>query len=126
MMPPSYSTPAPEVPRRTRISTTELTDQLWETVLTSVGPLEIRAGCEQQLREIIAQGAKRMALERRTAPDDIGMAEQNLERLIGLMKHNAELLGHPQWLGEDTLLSADSALRLMRFELWPFWPWTTS
>jgi hypothetical protein len=84
------------------------------------GPLEIHMGCEQQLRGIIAQGAERMALENRTAPGDIAMAEENLGRFVGLMKHSAELLGHPQVLGEDTLLAADQTLIVLAFRPWPF------
>lgn len=129
MMPPSNSPPAPTAPRPRRDagvgSTTadELGNQLWAKVLAATGPLEIHDNCEQQLGAIVQKGAERMFRQGRTTAQDIALAEENIERLVGLMKHQAELLGHPQWLGEDTLGEATKALQVMRFELWPFWPW---
>jgi hypothetical protein len=89
MMPPSHATPAPEAPCRTKVSTAEVVDPLWEEVLVEAGPLKIHSNCEQQLRKIVEQGVERMTLENRTTPDDIATAEQNLGRFVGLMKHNA-------------------------------------
>lgn len=70
MMPTSYATPAPEAPRRTKVSAAEVVDHLWEKVLVEAGPLEIHSDCEQQLRAIIQQGAKRMFAENRTTRKD--------------------------------------------------------
>jgi hypothetical protein len=123
MMRYASSTPAPEAPRRTEGTSAELADKLWEKVLETTGQLAIHSGCEQQLRGIVQQGAERMFTENRTTQEDVTLAEENIGRLIDLMKHHAELLNHPQWLGEDTLGATDRALQVMRFELWPFWPW---
>jgi hypothetical protein len=79
--------------------------------------------CRGQLHHIIQRGAERMFAENRTTARDIVLAEENVARLVDLMKHHAVLFNHPQWLGEDTLGASDNALRVMRFELWPFWPW---
>jgi hypothetical protein len=116
----SYSAPAPDTPYRTGITTQTIGDQLWKKVLLEAGPLEIRDSCQQQLHEIIEQGAERMTLENRLGPADIFTAEENLGRFVGLMKHSAELLGHPQVLGEDTLFAADQTLIVLAFRPWPF------
>jgi hypothetical protein len=116
----SYSAPAPDAPYRTGITTRTIGDQLWKKVLLEAGSLEIRDSCEEQLHEIIEQGAERMTVENRVGPADIFTAEQNLGRFVGLMKHNAQLLGHPDWLGEDTLRAADEALIVLAFRPWPF------
>jgi hypothetical protein len=106
-----------------RLNVTELANKLWEKVVESADPLSIHSDCEQQLHRIIQRGAERMFAENRTAPEDLVLAEANIDRLINMMKHHAELLNHPQWLGEDTLSSVDRSFQVMRFELWPFWPW---
>jgi hypothetical protein len=119
-MPSSYSTPEPETPRRPRISTTALADQLWKNVLMPAESIGIDTDSEQELRVIVAQGAERMTLENRVSPNDIALAERNLGRFVGLMKHSAELLGHPDSLGRDTLIAADQALVVLAFRPWPF------
>jgi hypothetical protein len=120
------ATPSPAPRRRAEVRATspaELGNQLWKKVIEAAGLLPIHSGCEQELHGIIQRGADRMFAENRTAPEDLVLAEANIGRLINLMKHHAELLNHPQWLGEDTLHAANRALQAMRFELWPFWPW---
>jgi hypothetical protein len=119
-MMPLYSTPVPSGPIG---SVAGLADKLWQKVLEKAGSLAIHAGSEQQLHDIIQKGAERMFAENRTTKEDLSLAEDNIGRLVELMKHHAELLNHPQWLGEDTLSATDNALQVMRFELWPFWPW---
>src|SRR5207248_704501 len=115
-----YATPAPNAPIR---NVAELADKLWYKALETAGPQAIHDDCKQQLHDIIQQGAERMFEENRTTATDLALAEDNIGRLVDLMKHHAELFNHPQWLGEDTLGATDNVLRVMRFELWPFWPW---
>jgi hypothetical protein len=116
----SYSAPAPSAPIR---DVADLADRLWQKVLETARHLAIHAECDQQLHDIIQRGAERMFEENLTAAKDLALAEENIARLVELMKHHAELFNHPQWLGEDTLGATDNVLRVMRFELWPFWPW---
>lgn len=101
-----------------------LANRFWERALDAIRPLELHDRCEQILHQIIQQGAERMAEQGRTSDSDILQAEEHVTKLIGLLRAEAILLGHPGWLGEDTLQAVtDGVRRLARFELWPFWPW---
>jgi hypothetical protein len=120
---------APEAPApRWAISADQTADILanrfWEKALAAIRPLELHDGCEQMLRHITRKGAERMAAQGRTSDTDILQAEEHATKLIGLLRGQAILLGHPAWLGEDTLRAVTDGARLQaRFELWPFWPW---
>jgi hypothetical protein len=120
---------APEAPApRWTISGDQTTDILanrfWEKALDAIRPLELHDRCEQILHQIIQQGAERMAEQGRTGATDILQAEEHVTKLIGLLRAQAIRLGHPKWLGEDTLQAVTDGARLQaRFELWPFWPW---
>jgi hypothetical protein len=115
----SRSSRAP-VPTAADINVRAIAEHLWGNALSEIGPIEIHDDCRTRLRDMIAHGTTRMALEHRTAPDDLGTAQRNLARVVGLMKYNAGLLGHPQWVGEDTLMAADQTLVVLGFRPWPF------
>jgi hypothetical protein len=124
MMPPSASTPAPEAPRRAaNMTAEELGNRLWEKIIASTIGLEIDKDFETRLHEIVQRGANRMFAENRTTPADIVLAEENSSRLVATMRKQARLLNHPESLDEDTLIASEGSLKIMRFELWPFWPW---
>lgn len=127
MIPPSASIPAPEAPRRNtsvrKLTAEELGNRLWEKVIVSTIGVDIDKDFDRRLHQILQQGADRMFAERRITPADIALAEKNILHLINTMRKQARLLNHPEWLGEDTLIASEQALKVMRLELWPFWPW---
>jgi hypothetical protein len=104
-----------------------LQDQLWQTVLQTAGSLPIHPGCEGDLRTWIDHGVTRMESEGRVSSQDLEIARRNLEDFVNLMKAEASLRGHPEWLGEDSFGGALQNLDRRRtanagFALWPFWP----
>ena len=92
----SASPPAPEVPL-------DLSEEaFWHVVRDAAGDIEIHAGSEQMLRDMIRAGINRMRGEGRDQPDDIVRARRNLVIFVSQMTEQAQKLGHPDWLGEDT------------------------
>ena len=76
---------------------------------------------------MISMGVQKMSSEQRLTEQDIALAHASIAKLIAVMKEQAVLLGHPEYLGEDTFGGARGAIAVQRgaaasFELWPFWP----
>ena len=112
----SASPPAPEVPL-------DLSEEaFWHVVRDAAGDIEIHAGSEQMLRDMIRAGINRMRGEGRDQPDDIVRARRNLVIFVSQMTEQAQKLGHPDWLGEDTTDGATEYFFGMRITLWPFFP----
>lgn len=103
-----------------------LEDQLWQTVLESVGSVEIDRACALSLQAWIAIGVQRMERQRRLASEDVAIAHTNLRKLIELMKREAVFLGNPDHLDNAAFQAARRRLRRLAavtvFTLWPFWP----
>ena len=96
---------------------------MWEKIVTSITGLDIDKDFDRRFHEIVQRGAERMFAENRTTPVDIALAERNILRLVTTMRKHARLLNHPESLSEDTLVASERSLKVMRLELWPFWPW---
>jgi len=103
-----------------------LEDQLWQTVLESVGSVEIDRACALSLQAWIAIGVQRMERQLRLASEDVAIAHTNLRKLIELMKREAVFLGKPDHLDNAAFQAARRRLRRLAavtvFTLWPFWP----
>jgi hypothetical protein len=103
-----------------------LESELWQDTLRTVGPLELSAGCAQQLRGWITMAIERMENEGRLAPQDVALAEANLQRLTELMKTKAVFLGHADRLDRDVFQAVERQLERKGFlsleSLWSFWP----
>jgi hypothetical protein len=104
----------------------ELEDDLWQTVLETVGPVEIHPACERSLRAWITIGAQRMERQRRLTPEDLSIAQANLRKFIDILKREAVFLGKPNHFDNSTFHAARRRLQrhasLTTFTLWPFWP----
>jgi hypothetical protein len=90
------------------------------------------------LRHIIHQGVAQMHADQRLGPRDTTGAAAGLRYLVLALRQQAVLLGHPDWIGEDTLEAVKEEEKRKRalveptapsahgappaFELYPFWP----
>jgi hypothetical protein len=99
---------------------------LWQTVLDTVGPLELGSTCASFLRAWIAVGVERMTTAGRLRPSDLAIARANIQAFVQLMKSEAVFLGRPDRPDQETLRAAHRRLErkglLTPFTLWPFWP----
>lgn len=116
MSPPSASIPAPEIP----LEATE--DAFWNVVQEVAGGIEIHDGSEQMLREMIRAGLDKMHQENRISASDLFHARGSLATFVLQVKSEARVLGHPDWLGEDSTAGAAERFRVMGIRIWPFIP----
>lgn len=99
----------------------QLEDQLWKAALDAAqGRIELRS--EESLRELIREGVKRMADESRLEEADLRVAQANIRRFVGLMKHQAGLLDVSLASAPQPFDVAIEALEAASISLWPFWP----
>ena len=102
-----------------------LDEQLWQTVIDSLGTLKIDASCQLYLQAWIANGAERMKSENRADPNDVAEAKESLKTFVELMKQEAFAHGGER-LDNNCFHAAEHSLerrsRLTVFSLWPFWP----
>ena len=102
-----------------------LDEELWQTVIDSVGTLKIDASCQLFLQAWIANGVERMGSENRTDPNDVAEAKESLKTFVELMKQEAFAQGG-EHLDNKCFHAAEHSLehrsRLTVFSLWPFWP----
>jgi hypothetical protein len=111
------------------MSTVNLNEQLWETVLESAGPLKIDASCQLFLQAWITNGVERMRNENRIGAEDVAAAKDNLKTFVELMK--AETLARgTERLDNKCFHAAQHNLerrsRITVYSLWPFWPHAVS
>jgi hypothetical protein len=103
-----------------------LENELWQNALRAVGPLELSAGCAQQLLGWISMAIERMENEGRLAPQDVALATANLRRFIESIKTEAVFLGHADRLDREVFQAVERQLERKGFlsleSLWPFWP----
>lgn len=101
-------------------------DKLWQTTVRAARLQDIDPRCARSLRAWNAMGVVRMEMEGRLSPEDLIIAENNLERFIQLMKTEAVFLGRLDRLDNDCFHAAHRRLArrsmLSPFTLWPFWP----
>src|SRR5215831_2235225 len=88
-----------------------LEDALWETILESAGPVEIRPACERSLRAWLTMGIQRMERQRRLAPEDLAVAHASLRKFVDILKKEAVFLGKPNYLDNTTFQAARRRLR---------------
>ena len=115
--------------RRATVKTLDrevLRDKLWNTAVQAARPFNIGPRCVRSLRAWNAMGIERMKLEHRSSPEDLAIAENNIKRLVRLMKREGIFIGHIEQLDYDCF---DAAHRILernsifpQSTLWPFWP----
>lgn len=101
-----------------------LADELWLLAWETAVPADIQDGCAEELREFIGHAVRRVLAEDRTSPDDLTKFAASLRYLVLALRQQAVLLGHPDWIGKDTLAAVQNFARsgAVKFELRPFWP----
>jgi hypothetical protein len=103
-----------------------LQGELWQSVVETVGSLEIHPDCAECLRAWIATGAERMEREGRLTPEDLAIAHANLRNFIRLARIETVFLSQSGQLEYAALDGARRRLReqasLTTLALWPFWP----
>jgi hypothetical protein len=107
------------------MSTANLNEQLWVTVLESADPLKIDPSCQLFLQAWINNGVERMRNESRMAPEDVATAKVNLKTFVEMMKaeplaHGTERLDNKCFHAAQRKLERRSFITV--FSLWPFWP----
>jgi hypothetical protein len=113
----------------TDMSTANLNEQLWITVLESADPLKIDPSCQLFLQAWIDNGVERMRNESRIAPEDVATAKANLKTFVELMKaeplaHGTDRLDNKCFRAAQHTLERHSFLTV--YSLWPFWPHAVS
>jgi hypothetical protein len=107
------------------MSTANLSEQLWVTVLESADPLKIDPSCQLFLQAWIYNGVGRMRNEHRIAEVDLATAKANLKTFVDLMKaetlaHGTDRIDNKSFHGAQHSLERRSFLTV--YSLWPFWP----
>jgi hypothetical protein len=107
------------------MSTANLSEQLWVTVLESADPLKIDPSCQLFLQAWISNGVGRMRNEHRVAEVDLATAKANLKTFVDLMKaetlsHGTDRIDNKSFHGAQHSLERRSFLTV--YSLWPFWP----
>ena len=111
-----------------QLDPSSLAEELWLLAWETAAPADIHGGCANDLRDFIGSAASRVLADGRTSPAELAQVAASLRYLVLALRQQAVLLGHPDWIGEDTLSALQQrAKALATFELYPFWPpfWKT-
>lgn len=113
----------PHAKSKRRAVAVEATEEsFWNVVKEVAGGVDIHAGSEQMMRQMIAEGLKKMNTANRTSPTDLLAARGCLATFVLEVKREANVLGHPDYLGEDSTGAVGDRFATLAIEIWPFIP----